>query len=56
MIHQSHYRCIVINMEHPAFDRGLAYQLAVALGGICYSLPELRADTLVQTVKEEIRL
>ncbi|HEX9114959.1 MAG TPA: VWA domain-containing protein [Anaerolineae bacterium] len=55
MIHQSHLRCIVINMEHPAFDRGLAMQLAVELGGVCYTLPELRADTLVQTVRGEIR-
>ncbi len=55
LIHQNHLRTIVINMEHPAFDRGLANQLAVELGGTCYTLPELRADTLLQTVKEEIR-
>jgi Mg-chelatase subunit ChlD len=55
MIHQSHFRSIVINMEHPAFDRGLANQLAVELGGTCYTLPELRAETLLRTVKEEIR-
>jgi Mg-chelatase subunit ChlD len=55
LIHQKHLRTIVINMEHPAFDRGLARQLAVGLGGVCYSLPELKAETLVQTVREEIR-
>jgi magnesium chelatase subunit D len=55
LIHQSHLRTIVINMEHPAFDRGLARQLSVELGGTCYSLPELKAETLVQTVREEIR-
>jgi magnesium chelatase subunit D len=54
MIHDSHMRTIVINMEHPAFDRGLAHQLALALGGPCYALPELKADTLVKTVKTEL--
>ncbi len=55
LIHQGHFRTIVINMEHPAFDRGLAAQLAVELGGFCYTLPELRAETLVETVREGIR-
>lgn len=54
MIHQNHYRAVVINMEHPAFDRGLAQQLADALGGPCYTLPELKAEALVQTVREEL--
>ena len=53
MIQDSHLRTIVINMEHPAFDRGLAQQLANALGGPCYTLPELKADTLVKTVRKE---
>jgi Mg-chelatase subunit ChlD len=55
MIHQNHLRAVVINMEHPAFDRGLAQQLANALGGTCYSLPELKAEALVQTVRGELR-
>lgn len=55
MIRQDHLRTIVINMEHPAFDRGLAQQLANALGGPCYTLPELKAEALVQTVREEMR-
>jgi magnesium chelatase subunit D len=54
MIHDSHLRAIVVNMEHPAFDRGLALQLANALGGPCYALPELKADALVKTVKGEL--
>jgi magnesium chelatase subunit D len=54
MIHQSHLRSVVINMEHPAFDRGLAQQLANALGGTCYSLPELKAEALLQTVRGEL--
>jgi Mg-chelatase subunit ChlD len=47
-------RSIVINMEHAAFDRGLAHALADSMGGICYNLPDLRADTLLMTVKREI--
>jgi magnesium chelatase subunit D len=53
---QASLRSIVINMEHAAFDRGLAQKLADALGGSCYNLPELRADTLLSTVKREIDL
>jgi Mg-chelatase subunit ChlD len=49
-------RSLVINMEHAAFDRGLAQKLADALGGVCYNLPELRADTLLSTVRREIDL
>jgi magnesium chelatase subunit D len=51
---QAKIRSIVINMEHVAFDRGLAQALADALGGVCYNLPDLRADTLVNTVKREL--
>ena len=54
MIHDSHLRTVVINMEHPAFDRGLAQQLADAVGGPCYTLPELKADALVRTVRQEL--
>jgi magnesium chelatase subunit D len=55
MIHQSHLRTVVINMEHPAFDRGLAQGLATSLGGPCYTLPELKAEALLQTVRGELR-
>ncbi len=54
MIHDSHFRTLVINMEHPAFDRGLAQQLAIAVGGPCLTLPELKADALVRTVRQEL--
>jgi Mg-chelatase subunit ChlD len=47
-------RNLTINMEHAAFDQGLARQLAEHLGGPCYTLNELRADTLYQTVKQEL--
>ena len=54
LLHSSDHRSVVINMEHMAFDRGLARGLAEALGAPCYSLPELRAEALVRTVKDEL--
>ncbi len=47
-------RTVTINMEHVAFDQGLASKLADHLGGPCYSLGQLRADTLLETVRQEI--
>jgi Mg-chelatase subunit ChlD len=47
-------RCVVINMEHTAFDQGLAQALAEHLKGPCYSLNELKAETLFQKVKQEM--
>ncbi len=49
-------RTVTINMEHAAFDQGLAAKLAEKLGGPCYTLGQLRAETLLQTVKQEIDL
>jgi len=37
-------RSIVINMEHVAFDQGLARKLAENLEGVCLSLSELKAE------------
>jgi len=54
VIHQSGVHSVVINMEHPVFDRGLAQKLADMLGAPCYSLPTLQAESLVHTVKEAI--
>jgi len=47
-------RSVVINMEHAAFDQGLAQELANHLGAPCYTLHELKAETLYQAVKEEM--
>jgi Mg-chelatase subunit ChlD len=47
-------RCITVNMEHAAFDQGLAQRLAEKLGGPCYALSELKAEVLYQTVKKEL--
>jgi Mg-chelatase subunit ChlD len=48
-------RCVVINMEHAAFDQGLAHTLAEHLDCPCYTLSELKAETLYQAVREEMR-
>jgi Mg-chelatase subunit ChlD len=53
-IREGHIRSVVINMEHAAFDQGLAKALADRLGCPCYTLHELRAEHLYQTVRQEI--
>jgi magnesium chelatase subunit ChlD-like protein len=45
---------IVIDMEHVAFNQGLAQQLADALQGTCYNLASLRAETLLETIRGEM--
>lgn len=50
----NHIRCVVINMEHAAFDQGLARKLAEHLGCECYTLRELKAESLYYAVKEEL--
>jgi magnesium chelatase subunit D len=47
-------RSIVINMEHAAFDQGLAQKLADHLEAPCYTLSELKAENLYHAVKQEI--
>jgi magnesium chelatase subunit D len=47
-------RSVVINMEHAAFDQGLAQNLADHLHASCYTLSELKAETLYQKVREEM--
>jgi len=55
LLRQKHIRSVVINMEHPSFDRGLAQELAAALDAPCYCLPELHAQALYRTVQEELK-
>lgn len=45
-------RSIVINMEHAAFDQGLAQQLADHLKAPCYALSDLKAENLYHTVRQ----
>ncbi len=47
-------KTVTINMEHVAFDQGMASKLAERMGGPCYSLTQLRADTLYETVRKEM--
>lgn len=47
-------RCVVINMEHAAFDQGLAQTLAEHLEAPCYTLSELKAEALYRKVREEM--
>jgi len=54
LLRQKQIRSIVINMEHPSFDRGLAQELADALDAPCYCLPEIQAQTLYQAVQDEL--
>ena len=54
MIKHEEIRTVTINMEHTAFDQGLAAKLADRLGGPCYSLAQMRADTLLETVRNEM--
>lgn len=54
LIRKAGIHAVVINMEHEAYDRGLAQGLARALGGPCYCLAELKAAELYRTVREEL--
>ncbi len=54
MMKEDSVKSVTINMEHVAFDRGLASQLAEQLGGPCYSLGQLRAEILYETVRKEM--
>jgi magnesium chelatase subunit D len=47
-------RSVVINMEHHAFDQGLAQGLADHLDAPCYTLSDLRSETLYRAVQNEI--
>ena len=47
-------RSIVVNMEHEAFDQGLAQKLADHLDAPCFTLDELKAESLYRAVKQEM--
>ncbi|GAB4527367.1 MAG: hypothetical protein OHK0046_45090 [Anaerolineae bacterium] len=54
MIKDDNIKTVTINMEHVAFDQGLASKLAEKLGGPCYTLGQLKAETLLETVRNEM--
>lgn len=55
LIKDARIRSLVINMEHAAFDQGLARKLGDRLGGPCYTLRELKAESLYEAVKGELK-
>lgn len=54
LIKEAEIRTVTINMEHVAFDQGLAKRLAEKLGGPCYNLGQIRVDNLLDTVRQEM--
>jgi len=48
-------RAIVIDTEHPNFERGLARQLAEHLKGLYYHLEDLDEGGLAQMVRMQMR-
>ncbi len=45
---------VVVNMEHAAFDQGLAQTLADHLKAQCYTITDLKAESLYVTVRKEM--
>ncbi len=54
LISAGKYRCVVINMEHAAFDQGLAQGLADHLKAPCYTINDIKAETLYNAVRTEM--
>jgi len=54
LIRRAGIHSLVVNMEHQAYDRGLASNLAQTMGAPCYCLAELKATELYRTVREEL--
>jgi len=48
-------RCVVIDTEKEQFNRGLARKIAEAARGEYYNLGEMHVQTLVSTVREQLR-
>jgi magnesium chelatase subunit D len=55
MFPEKHYRAAVINTEHQSLDRGLAQELAIKLEAPCYSLSDIKAESLFQAVQRELK-
>ncbi len=55
-IAEDNIHTVVINMEHAAFDQGLAQSLADHMKAPCYTITDLRAESLYLTVKQEMGL
>jgi magnesium chelatase subunit D len=55
LIARENIHSVVINMEHAAFDQGFAQDLADHLDSPCYTITDLKAESLLVTVQQEIR-
>ena len=53
-IAESDVKSIVVNMESPDYDKGLEQALADHLGGVCYNLAALHAESLLAMVRNEL--
>ncbi len=53
-IAEENIHSVVINMEHAAFDQGLAQELANNLEAPCLTLTDLRAESLYYAVRQEM--
>jgi magnesium chelatase subunit D len=54
LIAEEDIHSVVINMEHVAFDQGLAQSLADHLDSPCYTITDLKAENLYHAVRQEI--
>jgi magnesium chelatase subunit D len=55
LIAKEEVHSVVVNMEHAAFDQGLAQELSVHLNAPCYTITELKAENLYFAVRQEMR-
>jgi len=55
MIAKQKIHSVVINMEHVAFDQGLAKELSNHLDCPCYTITDLKAESLFVAVQKEIQ-
>ncbi|MFA7268296.1 MAG: VWA domain-containing protein [Sterolibacterium sp.] len=53
---RGHIKTVTIYLEYEGFDQDLASNLAERMGGPCYSMTQIRADNLYQTVRHEMNL
>lgn len=53
-IAEDNIHSVVINMEHAAFDQGLAQALADHMQAPCYTITDLKAENLYNTVRQEM--
>jgi len=53
-LQEDNVKSIVINMESAEYDKGLARALADHLGGTCYNLASLQAESLFTVVRNQL--